>query len=211
MRKGLPTSNDKARFLASFAKLMPELLLSICESGLRRNKGLGTGLDDSTAWAEPVQICWQGQTNSGALASAASHFQLEKKKRAVKAGLFEYSGGLLVCCEFGRPTSIRAEMSGNERLDGMVQARGVELSFSHLPGPVVRCSSWAGGEGCRMRGRSDDENKARGQPFEGRFLTVRIFSQQSFCKTTSRAKRRDILACRRTDLVVLGRDERNNA
>lgn len=49
-----------------------------------------------------------------------------------------------------------------------------------------------------MRHRGRQEAAFRG------FLTVRIFSQQSFCKTTSRAKRRDILACRRTDIVVFG-------
>lgn len=82
-------------------------------------------------------------------------------------------------------------------------------SFSHSPGLIVRCPRWAGGlrdGGSGVENKRGTGVKARGHLSRG-FLTVRIFSQQSFCKTTSRAKRRDILACRRTDIVALG-DER---
>lgn len=85
----------------------------------------------------------------------------------------------------------------------MVRVEGVELRFSRLPRPFVGRSRWGGvseGRDVVMKTKSNWGGKR--PPFE-EFLTVRIFSQQSFCKTTSRAKRRDILACRRTDIVVL--------
>lgn len=86
----------------------------------------------------------------------------------------------------------------------VVQARGVELSFSQSPGLVVRCSRWAGQlrDGGVVKENKEAPGEARGHL--SRIFNCTNFSQQSFCKTTSRAKRRDILACRRTDIVVWG-------
>lgn len=52
-----------------------------------------------------------------------------------------------------------------------------------------------------MKTKEDAPGKSRRHL--SRIFNCTNFSQQSFCKTTSRARRRDILACRRTDIVVL--------
>lgn len=65
MWRVLPTINDKARFLAFFAKLMPERLLSIRGPGWGRNNmlgdsGLGTGLDELDSLARPCSFLLAG-------------------------------------------------------------------------------------------------------------------------------------------------------